>query len=147
MNCICSKSPHRSQLSLHTPRTKGHSKVRTPKSCSYALFSPGMLRRTNILTQTDCLKPKILHMSRVEPTTNERAPETPCRLAYFATRVPCSRERGAARSAPKARAVRPRKSWHKSSTDPLRISELRIRGARFWASPSPPGRELRGDES
>ena len=64
-----------------------------------------MLRRTNILIPETRLKLHFLPEYRIEPTTNERAPETPCRLAYFATRVPCSREQaGGAERAEGARS-------------------------------------------
>lgn len=77
----------------------------TGKSSAAPYFSPGMLRRTNILIPETRLKLHFLPEYRIEPTTNERAPETPCRLAYFATRVPCSREQaGGAERAEGARS-------------------------------------------
>lgn len=87
-----------------------------------------MLRRTNILIQTDCLQPKNLHVSRVEPMTRcarqRRHADSPISRSSRALRE----SKGAARSAPKARAIRWEKPRSESGMDPARISESRIRG-------------------
>ena len=116
-------SPPRSRASLHTPRSLDHSKVQSLESYSCALSLP--LDGKAYQNFDPNRLPHFLIFTRVQNRTHDpvRAPETPCRLAYFVTLSPCSRGRGAARSAPKARAIRWEKPRSESGMDPLRISE------------------------
>ena len=103
-------------------------KSRVSKVIAAPYLSPYPLRRTRILTQTDCLTFSFLPEYRIEPMTRcarrRRHADSP--ILSLSRRV--RESKGAARSAPKARAVMPRKPWSKSCMDPLRISESRMRG-------------------
>ena len=116
-------SPPRSHASRPAPRSLDHSKVQSLESYSCALFFALSAKAYQNFDPNRL--PHFLIFTRVQNRTHDpvRAPETPCRLAYFVTLSPCSRGRGAARSAPKARARHARKPWSKSSMDPARISE------------------------
>ena len=103
-------SPPRSHASRPAPRSLDHSKVQSLESYSSALSLP--LDGKAYLNFDPNRLPHFLIFTRVQNRTHDpvRAPETPCRLAYFVTLSPYSRGRGAARSAPKARARHAKKT-------------------------------------
>ena len=122
------KSTPKSCVTPHSPLTRVHSKVQSLESYSCALFFP--LDAKAYLNFDPNNAPETQESTYVQNRTHDpvRAPETPCRLAYFVTLSPCSCGRGAARSAPKARAVMPRKPRSESGMDPLRSSIKHLRG-------------------
>ena len=93
-----------------------------PKLAAAPYLSPHMIRRGVILIQTNCLKPHFLLPSRVELMTRcarqRRHADSP--ISSLSRRV--RESKGAARSAPKARAIRWEKPRSESGTDPARSS-------------------------
>ena len=98
------------------------------KSSPAPYLSPYPLRRGVILIQTNCLKPHFLLPSRVELMTRcarrRRHVDPPISRPSRALRE----NKGAARSAPKARAIRWEKPGSESGTDPARSSIEHLRG-------------------
>lgn len=130
-------TPHSSTSKLVHPEVTRHAPPRwqesTPKSrdrkiLSCALLFPLSAKAYQYFDPNQL--PHFLIFTRVQNRTHDlvRAPETPCRLAYSTVFSPCSRGRGAARSAPKARAIRWEKPRSESCTDPARSSIEHLRG-------------------
>ena len=133
------KSTPKSAVTPHSPLTRGHSKVKGSENPLLRLIlSPYPLRRGVILIQTNCLKPHFLLPSRVELMTRcarrRRHADSPISRPSRALRE----NKGAARSAPKARAIR----WGKLGSESCTIlygsvayqrvkNEGRVRSRRF----------------
>ena len=87
-------SPPRSHASRPAPRSLDHSKVQSLESYSCALFFPLSAKAYQYFDPNQL--PHFLIFTRVQNRTHDpvRAPETPCRLAYFVTLSQSTREQG-----------------------------------------------------